>query len=113
MLAVPFFLSAGNLYLLGTARWFAIYLPAIYILLFLNGIDQGRGALGRFALFQALPGVIYLTAVLFSWWVGAISPATFALGVLSGAVIPAAVRILLDWRSIMCSKPSCASPAVS
>jgi O-antigen/teichoic acid export membrane protein len=106
MLAVPFFLSPGNLYLLGTAKWFAIYLPAIYILLFLNGIDQGRGALGRFALFQVLPGVIYLTAVLFSWWVGAISPAAFALGVLSGAVIPAAVRILLDWRSIMCTKPS-------
>jgi O-antigen/teichoic acid export membrane protein len=105
MIALPFFLSAGNLYLLGTARWFAIYLPVVNIMLFLTGIDQGRGALGRFALFQALPGIIYLAFVLFAWRIGAISPATFAMGVLLGAVITAAVRILLDWRSILSARP--------
>lgn len=105
MIALPFFLSAGNIYLLGTARWFAFYLPAIYVMLFLSGIDQGRGALGRFALFQTLPGIIYLVAILFASWVGAISPSGFALGVLSGAVITAAVRILLDWRSILSVRP--------
>jgi O-antigen/teichoic acid export membrane protein len=105
MATLPFFLSAGNLHLLSTARWFAIYLPAVYITLFLTGIDQGRGSLGRFAVFQALPGIVYLAAALFVWWIGAISPSGFALGILSGAVITAALRIILDWRSILHFRP--------
>ncbi len=105
MATLPFFLSAGNLYLLSTARWFAIYLPAVYITLFLTGIDQGRGSLGRFAVFQAVPGIVYLAASLFVWWIGAISPSGFALGILSGAAITAALRIILDWRSILHSRP--------
>ena len=105
MAALPFFLSANNLYLLGAARWFAIYLPAANVALFLTGIDQGKGAMGRFALFQALPGVIYLGAVVVVWWMGAVSPEGFAFGVLLGMTITAAVRVILDWRAIVYSRP--------
>ena len=102
---LPLFLSPGNLQLLSTARWFAIYLPAVYITLFLTGIDQGRGHLGRFAIFQALPGIVYLITAIFAWWIRAISPSAFAFCILSGAVITAALRIILDWRSILHFRP--------
>jgi O-antigen/teichoic acid export membrane protein len=105
MAALPFFLSANNLYLLGAARWFAIYLPAANVALFLTGMDQGKGAMGRFALFQALPGVIYLGTVVVVWWMGAVSPAGFAFGVLLGMTITAGVRVILDWRAIVYSRP--------
>jgi len=105
MAALPFFLSPNNLYLLGPARWFAIYLPAANLTLFLTGIDQGKGAMGRFALFQALPGAIYLLAVVAACWMGALSPARFAFGVLVGMAITAAVRVMLDWQSIVHAKP--------
>jgi O-antigen/teichoic acid export membrane protein len=105
MTTLRFFLSADKLYLLGAARWFAAYLPAANIALFLTGTDLGKGAMGRFALFQTLPGGIYLVSVLFAWWMGAISPAGFAFGVLLGMAITAAVRVILDWRAIVYSRP--------
>jgi O-antigen/teichoic acid export membrane protein len=103
--ALPFFLPAGKFYLLSTARWFVLYLPAIYITLFLTGIDQGVGRFGRFGIFQALPGILYLVAVLVACVIGAISPVGFALAMLCGAVATAILRIAVDWKAILHSRP--------
>jgi len=105
-LALPHFLPAGKLYLLSTARWFVLYLPAVYITLFLTGIDQGKGRFGRFGIFQALPGILYLVAVLVACIIGAISPSAFALAMLCGAMATAILRIAVDWKAILHSRPS-------
>jgi O-antigen/teichoic acid export membrane protein len=103
--ALPLFLPAGKLYLLSTARWFVLYLPAVYITLFLTGIDQGTGRFGRFGIFQALPGILYLVAVLVACIIGAISPSAFALAMLCGAVATAILRIAVDRKAILHSRP--------
>jgi enterobacterial common antigen flippase len=102
---LPLFLPAGKLFLLSTARWFALYLPAVYVTLFLTGIDQGSGRFGRFGIFQALPGILYLVAVLAVCTIGTISPAGFALAMLCGMVATAILRIAVDWKAILYSRP--------
>jgi enterobacterial common antigen flippase len=102
---LPLFLPVGKLFLLGTARWFVLYLPAVYVTLFLTGIDQGAGRFGRFGIFQALPGILYLVGVLAVCTVGTISPAGFALAMLCGMIATAILRIAVDWKAIMYSRP--------
>jgi O-antigen/teichoic acid export membrane protein len=103
--ALPHFLPAGKLYLLSTARWFVLYLPAVYITLFLGGVDQGTGRFGRFGIFQALPGILYLVSVLFACLIGVISPSAFALGMLCAAVATAVLRTAMDRQAILHSRP--------
>ena len=81
-------------------------LAAAYITLFLTGIDQGKGRFGRFGIFQALPGILYLVAVLVACVIGAISPSAFALAMLCGAMATAILRIAVDWKAILHSRPS-------
>ena len=103
--ALPLVLPAGKLYLLSTARWFVLYLPAAYITLFLTGIDQGAGRFARFGIFQALPGILYLVAVLVACIIGAISPSAFALAMLCGAVATAILRVAMNRKAILHSRP--------
>ncbi len=93
-------LPADKLYLLQSARWFVIYLPAVYVTASLMGIDQGRGRFGRFSVVQALPGAIYVLSILAVWLVGAVTPRWFALGILGGVVVTCALRMGMDWHVI-------------
>ena len=103
--ALPVCLPAEKIHLLSTSRWFVLYLPAAYITFALTGIDQGRGRFGRFSFLLVLPGILYLAAILLAWASGQISPQTFALGILAGAVVTAAVRAGMDWNTIVRTKP--------
>lgn len=102
---LPIFLPADKLYLIPTARWFVIYVPAVYVTLSLTGIDQGRGRFGRFSLFQSLPGAVYVAAILVAWAAGWLTPRVFAFGVLAGALVTSAVRVAMDGRAILHAKP--------
>ncbi|MGC1687146.1 MAG: hypothetical protein WA734_16090 [Candidatus Acidiferrales bacterium] len=102
---LPIYLPADKLHLLFAARWFMVYLPAAYITFALTGIDQGCGRFGRFSLFMALPTILYVAAVLIAWLAGCISPTTFAVGVLVGALLTAAFRIALDWSVLIRTMP--------
>ena len=62
------FLPADKLHLLASARWFTLYLPACYVSASLTGIDQGRGRFGRFSLYQAMAGIVYLLAIICVIW---------------------------------------------
>ncbi|HEY4740911.1 MAG TPA: lipopolysaccharide biosynthesis protein [Candidatus Acidoferrales bacterium] len=103
--ALPIYLPADKLHLLFAARWFMVYLPAAYITFALTGIDQGCGRFGRFSLFMALPTILYVAAVLIAWLAGRISPTTFAVGVLVGALLTAAFRVALDWNVLIRTMP--------
>jgi O-antigen/teichoic acid export membrane protein len=103
--ALPIYLPADKLHLLFASRWFMAYLPAAYITFALMGIDQGRGRFGRFSFFLTLPTVLYVAAILIAWGAGRISPTTFAVGVLAGAVLTAVVRIALDWNVLRRTMP--------
>jgi O-antigen/teichoic acid export membrane protein len=104
-LALPIYLPADKLHLLLASRWFMAYLPAAYITFALTGIDQGRGRFGRFSFFLTLPTVLYTVAILMARGVGRISPTTFAVGVLAGAVLTAAVRTALNWNVLRRTMP--------
>ncbi len=102
---LPVFLPADKLYLLPTARLFMVYLPSVYVTFSLTGIDQGRGRFGRFSFFQALPGAVYVAAILLTWTAGGLTPRIFAFGVLAGALVTSAVRVAMDRRAILQVKP--------
>jgi O-antigen/teichoic acid export membrane protein len=97
---LPFYLPADKLHVLVAARWFVIYLPALSITNALLGSDQGRGRFGRFSIFMALPGTLYVAAILVLWLSGRVSPPMFAAGVLAGVVVAAVVRAQMDWDAI-------------
>jgi O-antigen/teichoic acid export membrane protein len=101
------FLSPDKLYLLASARLFALYLPATFITVALNGIDQGRGMFGRFSFFLVLPGALYLLAILFVIWPAHwIFPESFALASLVAVISAAVLRASQDWRAIATSGPN-------
>lgn len=106
-MALSFFLPADKLHLLASARWFGLYLPATYLTVSLVGIDQGRGRFGSFSLFQIMPGLIYLVAI-----VCVILPAhrstpeAFAAAILAGVISATVLRIALDWPRILGARPS-------
>lgn len=100
ILALPFYLPADKLHLLGDSRWFILYLPATLVMTTLMGGDQGRGRFGRFSFLLALPTTLYVIAVLASWAGGVASPQTFAAGLLIATLITFAVRICMDWDAI-------------
>lgn len=104
--ALPVYLPADKLHLLYASRWFMVYLPAAYITFALMGIDQGRGRFGRFSFFLTLPTVLYVAAILLMWGAGRISPATFAVGILAGAVLTAIVRTSFDWNVLIRTMPN-------
>ena len=105
--ALRFVLPANKLYLLSSARWFTLYLPACYVSASLTGIDQGRGRFGRFSLFQAMAGIIYVLLILCVIWpTHRISPQAFAGAMLIGVVLTAAVRAGQDWASICRTLPN-------
>jgi O-antigen/teichoic acid export membrane protein len=104
-LALPFYLPADKLHLLGASRWFMLYLPAMLVMTTLMGSDQGKGRFGRFSFLLALPTALYVTAVLVSWAGGVASPHTFAAGLLIATLITFAVRIWMDWDAISGAKP--------
>jgi O-antigen/teichoic acid export membrane protein len=103
--ALPIYLPADKLHLLFASRWFMVYLPATYITFALTGIDQGRGRFDRFSFFMTLPTGLYLAAILIAWASGRISPTTFAVGVLMGALLTAAARTALDWNVLSRTMP--------
>jgi O-antigen/teichoic acid export membrane protein len=98
---LPIFLPADKLHLLPAAKYFVVYLPAVLLTVSLTGIDQGRGRFGRFSFFQTLPGAVYVLAILGIWYMGAISPQSFALGILAGALLTLAMRVTTDWRVLV------------
>ena len=103
--ALPLYLPADKLHLLGASRWFILYLPATLVMTTLMGGDQGKGRFGRFSCLLALPAALYVIAVLASWAGGLASPRTFAAGFLIATLITSAVRIWVDWDSISAAKP--------
>jgi O-antigen/teichoic acid export membrane protein len=106
-IALRFFLPPDKLYLLGSARWFALYLPVTYVMVSLVGTDQGRGRFGRFSLFQIMPGMIYLLAIgCVIWPAHRDSPQTFALATLTGVISAAVLRAAIDWRRILGVRPT-------
>lgn len=104
-MALPFYLPADKLHLLGDSRWFMLYLPATLVMTALMGSDQGKGRFGRFSFLLALPTALYVTAVLAAWAGGVASPRTFAAGLLIATLITFAVRICMDWGAISGAKP--------
>jgi O-antigen/teichoic acid export membrane protein len=104
-LALPFYLPADKLYLLGPSRWFVLYLPAMLVADTLMGSDQGKGRFGRFSFFLALPTALYVTAVLVSWTSRVASPRIFAVGYLVATLITFAARIWVDWDAISGAMP--------
>ncbi len=106
-IVLRFFLPPDKLYLLNSARWFGLYLPATYMTAALIGIDLGRGRFGRFSVFQVLPGIVYVGAILFIIWPAHhISPQAFALGTLAGVILTACLRAAMDWRGILGARPT-------
>jgi len=103
--ALPFFLPADKLYLLGASRWFVLYLPAMLVADTLMGSDQGKGRFGRFSFFLALPTTLYVVAILVSWAGGVASSRVFAAGYLVSILITFAARIWVDWDGIAGAKP--------
>lgn len=105
-LGLQFFLPADKLYLLGPARWFALYLPASYITAALIGIDQGRGRFGCFSFFQVLPGLAYVALIVsVPWRSHRATPQAFALMMLAGMLLTTFVRAATDGRSILGTRP--------
>ncbi|MBZ5699350.1 MAG: lipopolysaccharide biosynthesis protein [Acidobacteriia bacterium] len=102
---LPLYLPVDKLHALSASRWFMVYLPAAYITATLMGSDQGRGHFGRFSLLLALPGALYVAAILIAWGSGHISPATFAVGVLAAMVFTTGVRMGLDWNVLRRTMP--------
>ena len=104
--ALRFVLPAGKLYLLPSARWFTLYLPACYVSASLTGIDQGKGRFGRFSLYQALAGIIYVFLILCVIWpTHHIFPPSFAAAMLIGVVLTAAMRAGQDCAAICRAMP--------
>ncbi len=104
-LALPFYLPADKLHLLGDSRWFVLYLPATLVMTTMMGSDQGKGRFGRFSFLLALPTALYVTAVLAAWAGGFASPRAFAAGWLIATLITFAVRIWMDWDGISGARP--------
>jgi enterobacterial common antigen flippase len=105
-IALRFFLPVDKLYLLGSARWFALYLPATYVMVSLVAIDQGRGRFGSFSLFQVMPGMVYLLAIVCVIWPAhRSSPQAIAVATLAGVISAAALRAAIGWRGILRVRP--------
>lgn len=102
---LPFYLPSDKLHLLPSARWFMLYLPAVYVTFALMGTDQGRGRFGRFSFLMALPGALYTVAILAAWGSGLSTPRTFASGLLAAVLITAAVRVGMDSRANPLGRP--------
>jgi enterobacterial common antigen flippase len=104
--ALAFFLPADKLHLLGAARWFALYLPASYVAASLIGIDQGRGRFGRFSVYQALPGLIYVALIVALLWPSHSATAgSFALAMLVGMLVAVILRSASDGANIFGVRP--------
>jgi enterobacterial common antigen flippase len=103
---LPSYLPADKLHLLAPSRWFMLYLPATLITATLLGSDQGRGMFGRFSALLALPGLLYVAAILVVWAAGIVSPPVFAASVLVGVLIVAVLRIQMDWGTISSTLPN-------
>ena len=104
-LALPFYLPADKMHLLFASRCLLTYLPAAFVTSALTGIDQGRGRFGRFSFFLALPGILYVVAILLAWGTGHVSPGLFASGIFASVVVTAGARTALDWDVLKQSKP--------
>jgi O-antigen/teichoic acid export membrane protein len=105
-LALPIYLPADKMHLLFASRCLLTYLPAAFITSALTGIDQGRGRFGRFSLFMALPGILYVAAILLAWGTGHVSPTAFATGLLAAIVVTAGARAALDGDVLRRFKPN-------
>lgn len=104
-LALPLYLPADKLHLLGASRWFALYLPATLVTTTMMGSDQGSGRFGRFSLLLALPTALYVAGVLVAKICGIASPQVFAAAFLIATLITFAVRLRVDWDAISHAKP--------
>ncbi|MGE5112792.1 MAG: lipopolysaccharide biosynthesis protein [Acidobacteriaceae bacterium] len=100
-LALPLYLPADKMHLLGACRWFILYLPATLVTTTLMGSDQGKGRFGRFSFLLALPSALYVAAVLMAWACGVASARTFSAGFLIATLTTFAVRIWADWGAIL------------
>jgi O-antigen/teichoic acid export membrane protein len=99
------YLPPDKLHLLPAARWFMLYLPAAFVTATLMGSDQGRGRFGRFSFLMALPGALYLVAILVAWGSGRTSPSLFAMGLLISTLVTAAVRVGMDAHANPFARP--------
>ena len=107
--ALALFLPADKMHLLGAARWFALYLPASYVAASLLAVDQGRGRFGRFSIYQALPGMVYVALIVALLWPSrSATPGSFALAMLVGMLVAVVLRSASDGASIFGVRPSAA-----
>ena len=97
--ALPLYLPADKLYLLPSARWFAVYLPATYVTAALMGGDQGQGRFGRFSFLMVLPGALYAVFIL-AFVFGTRTPSSFAACLLASAILTAIIRVGMDRRQV-------------
>jgi O-antigen/teichoic acid export membrane protein len=105
LLVLPLFLPPDKFHLLRAASWFVLYLPAVCVTTTLMGSDQGRGRFGRFSLILALPGILYVLAILGIWRAGKVSPAVFAYAVLASGILTAAIRVAIDSKVLVRTRP--------
>jgi O-antigen/teichoic acid export membrane protein len=103
---IGLFLPPEKQHLARAAGWFVLYLPAVYTGWALLGVDQGRGRFKRFSAFQVLPGAIYAGLALLLWASHRVSPAGFALAILTGAVLTAVIRGSAMGRLLFHTRPS-------
>jgi len=102
---LPLYLPPDKLHLLYASRWFMLYLPAAYVTATLMGSDQGRGRFGRFSFLMALPGALYIVAILMAWGSGRSSPSVFAFSLLISVLLTVAVRLGMDGRANPFGRP--------
>jgi enterobacterial common antigen flippase len=102
---LPSYLPGDKLHLLSASRMFMLYLPATYLTAALMGSDQGRGRFGRFSLLMVLPGALYAFFLIVVVVRGVRTPQLFAASLLASALLTAAIRVGLDWRSTPLSSP--------
>jgi O-antigen/teichoic acid export membrane protein len=98
---LPLYLPPDKANLLGASRWFVLYLPAASVTAALMGVDQGRGRFGRFSVFLALPGILYVAAIAVIWRSGHTTPYAFAYGVLASVILAAAFRVAMDGGALV------------
>jgi O-antigen/teichoic acid export membrane protein len=103
---LPVYLSPDKLQLFSASRWFLLYLPAVFVTTTLMGSDQGRGRFGRFSILLALPGTLYVGAILLAWTIGRMTPAAFAFGVLASMFITGIFRAAMSLETLSTTKPS-------
>jgi O-antigen/teichoic acid export membrane protein len=105
LVVLPWYLPSDKAPLIGASCWFVLYLPAACVSTTLMGSDQGRGRFGKFSLFLALPGILYVLAIMALWEARKVTPVVFAYGVLASGILTAAIRVAIDGKVLVRNMP--------